>query len=160
MAELSKYQQKIVKNYYDNLDTALLQRLGEQVTDLYLAEGKKREKLWTSITGSLTKLGVKAPRIETLRKSDDARQLANLLQELPHLVHEEGCQGERIEKGNPALRRIEPGLLAGLGSILVTASPEDAGTLLGVLIGVNLLSSGLTFAFTGWSLRQRVTAGP
>jgi hypothetical protein len=53
MAELSKYQQKIVKNYYDNLDTALLQRLGEQVTDLYLAEGKKREKLWTSITGSL-----------------------------------------------------------------------------------------------------------
>ena len=82
MAELSKYQQKIVKNYYDNLDTALLQRLGEQVTDLYLAEGKKREKLWTSITGSLSKLGVKAPRIETLRKSDDARQLANLLQEL------------------------------------------------------------------------------
>ena len=82
MAELSKYQQKIVKNYYDNLDTALLQRLGEQVTDLYLAEGKKREKLWTSITGSLSKLGVKAPLIETLRKSDDARQLANLLQEL------------------------------------------------------------------------------
>ena len=51
-------------------------------------------------------------------------------------------------------------LTAVLGSILVTASPEDAGMLLGVLIGVNLLSSGLTFAFTGWSLRQRVTAGP
>ena len=38
MAELTKYQQKIVQNYYANLDTALLQRLGEQVTDLYLAE--------------------------------------------------------------------------------------------------------------------------
>ena len=36
MAELTKYQQKIVQNYYANLDTALLQRLGEQVTDLYL----------------------------------------------------------------------------------------------------------------------------
>lgn len=50
-------------------------------------------------------------------------------------------------------------LTAALGSILLTARPEDAGTLLGVLIGVNLLSSGLTFAATGWRLRQRVTAG-
>jgi uncharacterized membrane protein HdeD (DUF308 family) len=56
---------------------------------------------------------------------------------------------------------LSDGLLtAVLGSILVTASPEDAGTLLGALIGINLLSSGVTFAFTGWSLRQRVTAGP
>jgi len=82
MAELSKYQQSIVKNYYANLDTALLQRLGEQVTDLYLAEGKKRDKLWTSIVTSLTKLGVPAMRIETIRQSDDARKLAGLLQEL------------------------------------------------------------------------------
>jgi hypothetical protein len=82
MAELSKYQQTIVKNYYANLDTALLQRVGEQVTDLYLAEGKKREKLWASITGSLAKLGVPASRIDQLRKSDDARKLAGLVQEL------------------------------------------------------------------------------
>jgi hypothetical protein len=82
MAELTKYQRSIVKNYYENLDTALLQRLGEQVTDLYLAEGKKREKLWTSVTGSLAKLGVPAPRIDHLRKSDDPRKLAQLLQEL------------------------------------------------------------------------------
>ena len=82
MAELTKYQRSIVKNYYENLDTALLQRLGEQVTDLYLAEGKKRDKLWTSVTGSLAKLGVPASRIELVRKSDDARKLAQLLQEL------------------------------------------------------------------------------
>lgn len=82
MSELTKYQRSIVKNYYENLDTALLQRLGEQVTDLYLAEGKKREKLWTSVTGSLAKLGVPAARIDHVRKSDDARKLAQLLQEL------------------------------------------------------------------------------
>jgi hypothetical protein len=82
MAELTKYQRSIVKNYYENLDTALLQRLGEQVTDLYLAEGKKRDKLWTSVTGSLAKLGVPASRIDHVRKSDDARKLAQLLQEL------------------------------------------------------------------------------
>jgi hypothetical protein len=82
MAELTKYQQSIVKNYYDNLDTALLQRLGEQVTDLYLAEGKKRVKLWETIEKSLAKLGVPKSRITTIVKSDDARQLAKILQEL------------------------------------------------------------------------------
>jgi len=82
VAELTKYQQSIVKNYYANLDTALLQRVGEQVTDLYLAEGKKREKLWGSIAGSLAKLGVPQSRIDTLRTSDDARRLATLVQEL------------------------------------------------------------------------------
>ncbi|MCX7413663.1 MAG: hypothetical protein NTW36_09550 [Planctomycetia bacterium] len=82
MAELTKHQQSIVKNYYENLDTALLQRLGEQVTDLYLAEGKKRAKLWEVIEKSLTKLEVPKSRVAQVVKSDDARQLAMLLQEL------------------------------------------------------------------------------
>ena len=58
MAQLTRHQQSIVKRYYDNLETVLLQRLGEQVTDLYLAEGKKRAKLWESIETSLAKLEV------------------------------------------------------------------------------------------------------
>ncbi len=82
MAELTKYQQSIVKKYYENLDTALLQRLGEQVGDLYLAEGKKRAKLWETIEKSLLKLGVPKTRVATIVKSDDARQLAKVLQEL------------------------------------------------------------------------------
>ena len=82
MAELSRYQRQVVKNYYDNLDTALVQRLGEQVTDLYLAEGKKRTKLWTSIEKSLEKLEVPKSRIDRVVASDDAQQLATLLQEL------------------------------------------------------------------------------
>ena len=82
MAELSRYQQSIVKRYYENLYTKLLQRLGEQVTDLYLAEGKKREKLWTSIGGALEKLGVPTSRIDHLRTTDDARKLADLVNEL------------------------------------------------------------------------------
>jgi len=82
MAELTKYQQSIVRNYYDNLDTALLQRLGEQVTDLYLAEGKKRAKLWETVEKSLTKLGVPKSRVDRIVASDDPRQLATILQEL------------------------------------------------------------------------------
>lgn len=82
MAELTKYQQKVVQRYYEHLDTALLQRLGERVTDLYLAEGKKREKLWGSVTSALEKLGVPQSRVARLRASDDPQQLATLVQEL------------------------------------------------------------------------------
>ena len=82
MAQLTKYQQSIVKRYYDNLDTVLLQRLGEQVTDLYLAEGKKREKLWDGIVTMLEKLGVPRSRVDQVRASDDAGRLAALVQEL------------------------------------------------------------------------------
>jgi len=42
-------------------------------------------------------------------------------------------------------------LLAGL---LLTARGDDTGTLLGTLVGINLLSSGLTFMATGWRLRR------
>jgi hypothetical protein len=80
--QLTKHQQSIVKRYYDNLDTVLLQRLGEKVTDLYLAEGKKRAKLWDNVAVALEKLGVPQSRIDRVRESDDARQLATLLQEL------------------------------------------------------------------------------
>ena len=38
MAERSKYQQKVIKNYYDNREAISLQRLSELVTELYLAE--------------------------------------------------------------------------------------------------------------------------
>ena len=80
--QLTRHQQSIVKRYYDNLDTVLLQRLGEKVTDLYLAEGKKRTKLWDNVATALEKLGVPQSRIDRVRESDDARQLATLLQEL------------------------------------------------------------------------------
>ena len=42
MKERSPYQQKIIKNYYKNRSALSHQRLSELVTDLYLAEGKKR----------------------------------------------------------------------------------------------------------------------
>lgn len=41
-----------------------------------------------------------------------------------------------------------------LATVMLTARGDDRGTLLGVLVGVNLLSSGLMFAATGWTLRR------
>jgi hypothetical protein len=82
MAERTKYQERIIKNYYQNQDTILLQRLGEQVTDLYLAEGKARDKQWAKVRVSLEKLKVPATRIEHLMTKADPALLADLVKEL------------------------------------------------------------------------------
>lgn len=82
MAERSKYQQNIIKNYYENRDAIGLQRLSELVTELYLAEGKAREKQWKNIVAALEKLKIPAARIEHLRKSDNPALVAKLVEEL------------------------------------------------------------------------------
>ena len=78
----TKHQQKIIKNYYDNREAISLQRLSELVTELYLAEGKARERQWKYIVGALEKLELPAERIEHLRKKDDPQLLAKLVEEL------------------------------------------------------------------------------
>jgi hypothetical protein len=82
MADFTPYQQKVIKRYYDNADTVALQRLGELVTDLYLAEGKKREKIWLQVANHMKKLGLPQSRIDHLVKQANPQLLANLLTEL------------------------------------------------------------------------------
>jgi hypothetical protein len=78
----SKYQQKVIKNFYDNKESISLQRLGELVTELYLSEGKKRETHWKNVVKAMENLKVPATRIEHLRKSDNPALVAKLLEEL------------------------------------------------------------------------------
>lgn len=80
--QYSKYQQNIIKNYYDNREAISLQRLSELVTELYLAEGKKRGTVWKQIVAALEKLKIPASRIEHLQKKDDPALLAKLVEEL------------------------------------------------------------------------------
>ena len=80
--DYTPYQQKIIKRYYDNQDTIQLQRLAELVTDLYLAEGKKRQAVWKRIVSALERLKVPEKRIQHLIKTDDPALLANLVKEL------------------------------------------------------------------------------
>ncbi len=82
MAERTPYQDRIIRNYYQNRDSIALQRLGELVTDLYLAEGKSRARLWARATTALGKMGVPKDRVELVVKSDNPTLLANLLKEL------------------------------------------------------------------------------
>ena len=53
----SKHQQNIIRNYYDNRESISLQRLSELVTELYLAEGKGREKQWKYIVERAAEAG-------------------------------------------------------------------------------------------------------
>ena len=82
MAERSKYQQTIIKNFYENRETISLQRAQEIVTDLYLSEGKKRLKYWKSLEGHLLKLDVKQQTIDHLIKQDDPQLAAQLITKL------------------------------------------------------------------------------
>ncbi len=77
----SKYQQKVIKRYYDNMDSIGLQRAQELVTELYLAEGKKRERVWESLAKNLEKAGVPASQIAHLREQDNPELVAKLLTE-------------------------------------------------------------------------------
>ena len=82
MADYSKFQQKVIKRYYDNQEDILLQKLGERVTELFLAEGKARQTQWKHIVSALEKLKVPKTRIEHLQKKDDPALVAKLLEEL------------------------------------------------------------------------------
>jgi len=80
--DYTRHQQGIIKRYYRNLDKIQVQRLSELVTELYLAEGKKRDKLWESATGAMKKLEVPQQRIDHLVQKKDPALLATLVKEL------------------------------------------------------------------------------
>jgi hypothetical protein len=83
MENYTRYQQKVIKRYYENLDQISLQRLSELVADLYLADGgKKAEKLWQSAAGCMEKLGVPPARVAHILAQKKPELVANLVKEL------------------------------------------------------------------------------
>lgn len=81
--DLSRYQQKIVKRYYDNIDTIAVTRLSEIVTDLYLAENDKaKARLWDRASKALDKVAANDARVRTVLETKDVEKLAALVNEL------------------------------------------------------------------------------
>jgi hypothetical protein len=80
---LSAYQQKIVRRYYNNLDTLALQKLSEAVGELYLCEdAKKRTRLWASVETALRNAKVDPVKIARVLESQDVKLLAELVNSL------------------------------------------------------------------------------
>ncbi|MCD4727545.1 MAG: hypothetical protein K8R46_07785 [Pirellulales bacterium] len=82
MPKRSSYQDRAIRNYYQNRDEIMLQRLGELVTDLYLAEGQAKSRLWKRVAEVLEKLNVPKSRIQHLVASDNPALVANTLKKL------------------------------------------------------------------------------
>lgn len=79
MEKRSKFQQKAIKNFYDNREAIALQRVQELITELYLTEGKMRQKHWKTLTTHLLALGEKQEKIDQLIAQDNPEAVANLL---------------------------------------------------------------------------------
>lgn len=75
----TRYQEKVIKNYYRNRDAIALQKAMEQVTELYLSEGKKRATVWQRLLGNLEKIGLPADQIQHLKDQDDPALVAETL---------------------------------------------------------------------------------
>src|SRR5262245_44491524 len=103
--DYSRYQQKVIQRYYDNRDQMDEQRLSELVGNLYLAEGKKRAKLWESAKELMERLNVPPSRIEHILKTAAPAILAEVVKDIaagkirPAEKKSEGGKGRGGEGG-------------------------------------------------------------
>ena len=80
--EYSQYQKSVISGYYGNLDTIMLGKLGELVTELYLTETKaKRDRLWQRAQKAMVKLKVPPAIIDHIMEKQDVEILAKNLQD-------------------------------------------------------------------------------
>lgn len=103
---LSRYQQGIVRRYYEHLDTTVLARLHETVSDLFVtSDDKVRERLWKKVGTTLGKTAANEPRVAKVLADRDLNGLASLVSELA------GAAGRKNVTRRPAPRtESDPGL--------------------------------------------------
>ena len=78
----SSYQNKVISNYYNNLDTIMLGKLQEMVTELYLADSKaKADKLWIRVEKAMIKLKIKPNIIKHIMAKRSVTILAKNLED-------------------------------------------------------------------------------
>ena len=80
--EYTEYQKDVISGYYKNLDTIMLGKLGELVTELYLADTKaKKNRLWERAHKAMIKLKVPPAIINHIIQQKDMEILAKNLQD-------------------------------------------------------------------------------
>ena len=80
--DYSNHQQNIILRYYDNLDTIMLGKLQELVTELYLAESEtKRQKLWERVHKAMVKMKIKPAIIKYIMEKRDVEVLAKNIED-------------------------------------------------------------------------------
>src|ERR1700722_19797671 len=82
MKDYSNYQKKIIKRYYDNRDDIDFVRLGEIATALYLATGKKTERLWKQASELMTRLNVPPTRLAHVMKTANPPRVGEVVNDI------------------------------------------------------------------------------
>ena len=83
MADRSKYQQDVIKRYYENRDTLALQKLGEIVSDLYLCkDAQKAARLWERVAKALQHTDANPAAVQQVLHKQDVGSLSKLVTEL------------------------------------------------------------------------------
>jgi len=81
-SDFSQYQKAVISGYYDNLDSIMLQKLGELVSDLYVADTEaKQDRLWQRAHKAMVKLNVPPAIIDHIMQKKDVQILAKNLQD-------------------------------------------------------------------------------
>ena len=80
--EHTPYQTQIIKRFYKNRGAIAAQKLSELTTELYLAEGKKRQQVWKRISAALTHLGIEPDTIEQMVSADNPVKLAEFVKKI------------------------------------------------------------------------------
>ena len=80
--EYSQYQKAVISGYYNNLNTIMLGKLSELVTELYLADTQaKQNRLWQRANKAMVKLKVPPAIIDHIMENKDVEVLAKNLQD-------------------------------------------------------------------------------
>ena len=80
---LNPHQQGIVNRYYEHLDSITAQKLGELVSDLYLAAGTaKAEKLWETAGRVLTKTSANQAEVAKILAEHNLEGLARIVNQI------------------------------------------------------------------------------
>ena len=80
--EYSRHQRDVIGRYYDNLDTIMLQKLQELVTELYLADSPATQKrLWDRAQKAMVKLKVPASIMGHIMSERNVEVLASNIED-------------------------------------------------------------------------------
>ncbi len=80
--EYTDYQKNAISNYYKNVDTIMLGKLSELVSELYLAETEaKAKKLWQRVEKAMIQMNIPEAIINHIMQKKDVSILAKNIQE-------------------------------------------------------------------------------
>ena len=78
----SKTAKSAINRFYEHADTRTVNKLQELVSDLALAEGASKAKLWKSAQATLAKTNAAPARVAAIVEAGDVRAFAQLVADI------------------------------------------------------------------------------